>query len=107
MKDLNAFLGFMKEYDGHNSRFVDTSVNFSHVVRLTYRSRRNVAAYLLNYIRRDRTYNEMKRNCQTFAADLCGFLAGKKDVQPFHPVNQIQYTCQKHKFLYESSEYQL
>lgn len=103
--DLNAFLGFMKKHDGHKGRFVDTSVNFSHDVRLTYRSRRNVATYLLNYIRRDTTYSQMKRNCQTFAADLCGFLAGKKDVQPYHPVNQIQYTGQKHKFLYESSAY--
>jgi len=105
-QDLDSFLVFMKEYEGHRRRFVDISVNFSHVVRLTYRSRRNIATYLLNYIRRDETYSEMKRNCQTFAADLCGFLAGKKDVQPFHPVNQIQYVCQKHKFLYESSGYQ-
>mmetsp|Transcript_2086 Transcript_2086/g.4021 ORF Transcript_2086/g.4021 Transcript_2086/m.4021 type:complete len:554 (+) Transcript_2086:273-1934(+) len=103
--DLDSFLGFMKKHSGHEGRFVGTNVSFSHAVRLTYRSRRNIVTYLLNYIRRDRTYSEMKRNCQTFAADLCGFLAGKRDVRPYHPVNQIQYTTQKHKFLYESSEY--
>jgi len=103
--EVESFLGYMNRYDGHSGRFVDIRRTFSHDVRLTYRSRRNVATYLLNYIRRDRTYSEMRRNCQTFAADLCGFLAGKKDVSPFHPVNQISYTCQKHKFLYESSAY--
>ncbi|KAL7523912.1 LOW QUALITY PROTEIN: hypothetical protein ACHAWF_002036 [Thalassiosira exigua] len=57
------------------------------------------ATYLLDYIRRDCTYSEMRRNCQTMTADLVGFLAGKKDVQPFHPVNQIQYVLRLHLFL--------
>ena len=39
------------------------------------------------------------------AADLIGFLAGKKDVQPFHPVNQIRYVPRLHLFLYESDMY--
>jgi hypothetical protein len=103
--DIEEFKGFMKKHEGHGGRFVDIQHTFSHDVRLTYRSRRNIAAYLLNYIRRNTTYSEMKRNCQTLAADFCGFLAGKKDVFPFHPVNQIQYAPQKHKFLYESAMY--
>eukprot|EP00978_Attheya_sp_CCMP212_P029769 scaffold106900_cov50-Attheya_sp.AAC.6 len=103
---MNAFKkGFLEKYEGQNERFVDLHYTFSHEVRLTYNSRRNIATYLLNYIRRDCTYNDMRKNCQTFAADFCGFLAGKKDVQPFHPINQIQYITQKHKFLYESSKY--
>ena len=61
--------------------------------------------YVLNYIRRDQTYDQLKRNCQTFAADLCGFLAGKKDVKPFHPINKIEYVNRNHLFLYESSKY--
>ncbi|KAL7527335.1 hypothetical protein ACHAXR_001902, partial [Thalassiosira sp. AJA248-18] len=96
---------FMKKYEGHQGRFVDINCSFSHEVRLTYNTRSNIATYLVNYILRDKTYNEMKRNCQTFAADLCGFLAGKKDVSPYHPVSQIQYQNKNHTFLYESSKY--
>mmetsp|Transcript_23829 Transcript_23829/g.57456 ORF Transcript_23829/g.57456 Transcript_23829/m.57456 type:complete len:554 (-) Transcript_23829:529-2190(-) len=98
---------FMKRYEGHSEggRFVDINCSFSNEVRLTYNSRSNVATYLLNYIRRNRTYSEMRRNCQTFAADLCGFLAGKGSVSPYHPVNQIQYYNTTHYFLYESSKY--
>ena len=96
---------FMKKYEGHQGRFVDTNCSFSHEVRLTFNSRSHIATYLVNYILRDKTYSEMKRNCQTFAADLCGFLAGKKDVSPYHPVNQIQYRNSTHTFLYESSKY--
>lgn len=104
-RDVGAFLSFMKNNEGHTGRFVDIQHTFSHETRISYRSRRNIATYLLNYIRRDRTYSEIRRNCQTFAADFCGFLAGKKDVQPFHPVNQAMYTCHKHFFLYEPSAY--
>uniref|UniRef100_A0A7S4K8M2 PPPDE domain-containing protein n=1 Tax=Odontella aurita TaxID=265563 RepID=A0A7S4K8M2_9STRA len=104
-RNLDHFKTHINKYLGKTSRFLDPRYTFSHEVRLTYRSRRNIATYLLNYIRRDRTYSEMKRNCQTFTADLCAFLAGKKDVQPFHPVNQLQYVNQKHKFLYESGKY--
>lgn len=96
---------FMKKHDGHRGRFVDTNCSFSHEVRLTFNLRSHIATYLVNYILRDKTYSEMKRNCQTFAADLCGFLAGKKDVSPYHPVNQIQYQNSTHTFLYESAKY--
>ena len=101
----DSFLAFMQQNEGHTGRFVDIRPTFSHEARLTYRSRRNVATYLLNYIRRDQTYSEIRRNCQTFAADLCGFLCGKRDVAPFHPVNQVAYTNQKHYFLYEPLKY--
>jgi hypothetical protein len=96
---------YMKTYEGRQGRFVDTNCSFSHEVRLTFNLRSHIATYLVNYILRDKTYSEMKRNCQTFAADLCGFLAGKKDVSPYHPVNQIQYHNSTHTFLYESSKY--
>ena len=103
--DLDGFKSYIRKYTGQDGRFVDPQYPFSHDVRLTYRSRRNIAAYLLNYIRRDETYSEVRRNCQTFVADLCGFLAGKGDVQPFHPVNQIQYHNRSHMFLYESDKF--
>ena len=96
---------FMNQYEGHQGRFVDINCSFSHEVRLSYNTRSNIATYLVNYILRDKTYNEMKRNCQSFAADLCGFLAGKKDVSPYHPVQKIQYSNKNHTFLYESSKY--
>jgi len=96
---------YMNKYEGHQGRFVDTNCSFSHEVRLTFNKRSHIATYLVNYILRDKTYSEMKRNCQTFAADLCGFLAGKKDVSPYHPVNQIQYRNSTHTFLYESTKY--
>lgn len=104
-RNLDEFKSFVAHHEGHDKRFVDPSYTFSHDVRLTFRSKDHIATYLLNYIRRDRTYSEIKRNCQTLAADLGGFLAGKKDVQPFHPVNQMRYTCRKHYFLYESDMY--
>lgn len=104
-RNLDEFKSFMARHGGHEGRFVDPHYTFSHDVRLTFRSKDHIATYLLNYIRRDRTYSEIRRNCQTFAADLCGFLAGKRDVQPFHPVNQVRYSCRKHHFLYESDMY--
>ena len=104
-ESYDSFLAFMRQNEGHTGRFVDIRPTFSHEARLTYRSRRNIATYLLNYIRRDQTYSEIRRNCQTVAADLCGFLCGKRDVQPFHPVNQVAYTNQKHYFLYEPLKY--
>ena len=63
-RDVKSFLAFMEEHEGHTGRFVDIQATFSHETRLTYRSRRNIATYLLNYIRRDRTYSEIRRNCQ-------------------------------------------
>ena len=36
--------------------------------------------YLLNYMGRDRRYTEKVRNCQAFAADFFGFVAGKKGI---------------------------
>ena len=33
---------------------------------------------MLNYMARDRRYTEEFRNCQAFAADFFGFVAGKK-----------------------------
>eukprot|EP00980_Cylindrotheca_fusiformis_P026549 scaffold16396_cov140-Cylindrotheca_fusiformis.AAC.10 len=102
-KNLEEFKEFVKKYEG--SRFIDPHYTFSHPARLTYRSRSNIAQYLINYISRDGNYSEITRNCQTLAADICSFLAGKKDVVPFHPVNRIEYTNRAHLFLYESRMY--
>lgn len=87
-KNLDEMKEFINQYTGPKKRFIDPRYTFSHPARLSYRSRSNIAHYLVNYIGRDCGYSELTRNCQTFAADLCSFLAGKKEVVPFHPVNR-------------------
>lgn len=104
-KNLDEFKAYIKKYEGSESRFMDPHYTFSHHARLSYRSKKNIAQYCLNYILRDCSYDELKRNCQTFAADACAFLCGKKNVNPFHPVNRIQYENRTYLFLYESSMY--
>jgi hypothetical protein len=104
-KSLDEMKQYIHQYQGKDKRFVDPQFSFSHRARLTFRTKSNIAQYLLNYISRDCSYSELKRNCQTFAADLCAFLAGKKNVDPFHPVNRIDYRSGKHYFLYDSSLY--
>lgn len=104
-KSLEEFQKYMARYEGPSQRFVDPRFTFSHAARLTFRSKPQIAQYLINYIMRDSSYAELKRNCQTFAADLCSFLAGKKNVPPFHPVNRIDYQNRAYLFLYESQMY--
>eukprot|EP00978_Attheya_sp_CCMP212_P021557 scaffold63082_cov54-Attheya_sp.AAC.2 len=99
---LEEFMQYMKKYTGSDKRFLDPKCTFSHQARLSFRSKSNIAQYILNYVSRDQTYSELSRNCQTFAADLCGFLAGKKDVEPFHPVSRVDYKNRSHLFLYDS-----
>ena len=105
-KNLEEFKAYIKRYEGSERRFVDPRYTFSHYARLSYRSKKNIAQYCLNYTGRDCSYDELKRNCQTFAADFCAFLAGKKNVDPFHPVNRIQYENRTYLFLYESGMYE-
>ena len=105
-KSLEEHLVFMKRFEGKGARFLDITVTFEHEVRLSLSSKDHVAQYLINYISRQKTYSVMRRNCQTFAANFCAFLAGKKDVEPYHPINRIQYHNQTHYFLYEPSMYE-
>ena len=104
-RNLEEHLEFMARHTGKHERFLDVKVTFSHSVRLSFCSREHIAQYLINYIRRGKTYSEMRRNCQTFAADFCAFLAGKKDVQPYHAINRVEYRNQGHYFMYKSSMY--
>ena len=99
-KNLEEMKTFIDKYTrAPDRRFIDPKYTFSHPARLSYRSRSNIAHYLVNYIGRDCNYSELSRNCQTFAADLCSFLAGKKDVVPYHPVNRIEYHNRTYLFL--------
>ena len=95
----------MVRYQG--KRFLDVQFTFSHPVRLSFRSKRNIAHFLLNYIDRDMSYSELTRNCQTFAADLCSFLAGKKGIIPYHPINRVEYHNRSHLFLYDATMYKV
>ena len=104
-KNLDEMKKYIERYTGPDKRFVDPHYTFSHLARLTHRSRSNIAQYLVNYITRNSTYSEMTRNCQTLAADLCSFLAGKKDIVPYHPINRLEYYNKSHLFLYDSSMY--
>jgi len=104
-KSLEEFKAFVKKYEGSDKRFVDPHYCFSHPVRLSLCSKKNIAQYLCNYIRRDISYSELRRNCQTMSADLCAFLAGKREVLPYHPVNRIEYTNRSYLFLYEPDLY--
>ncbi len=104
-RNLDEHIEFMSRHTGQKDRFLDVKVTLSHPVRLTFSSREHIAQYLINYISRGKTYSEIRANCQTFAADFCAFLAGKKDVQPYHPINRVQYHNQSHYFLYDPSMY--
>ena len=104
-KNLDEMKEYIEQYVGHDKRFLDPHYTFSHPARLTYRSRSDIAQYLVNYICRDCSYSELTRNCQTLAADLCSFLAGKKGVVPYHPINRIEYRNRSHLFLYDSEMY--
>lgn len=105
-KSFDEFKGYVKKYEGGDDRrFIDPQYPFSNAVRLTHRSKKDVAQYITNYIRRDVSYSQLKRNCQTLAADLCAFLAGKREVLPFHPVNRIEYKNRSYLFLYEPEMY--
>ena len=109
-KNLSEFRTFMSQYSeaapATQRRFIDVRCTFTHPARLTFRSKAHIAQYLLNYILRDSSYGDLNRNCQTFAADFCSFIAGKKGVAPFHPVNRIEYQNRTYMFLYDSHLYE-
>lgn len=105
-KNVQEFLNFMNSHLGKHERFLDVQHTFSHDVRLSFSSKEHIVRYLMNYISRGKSYSEFRRNCQTFAADFCAFLAGKRDVQPFHPINRLEYRNNTHYFMYEFSMYE-
>jgi len=106
MRTPEEFKEFLDEFTGPDLRFIDphfASRGSRHCgdVRLTFRRQDHIARYLLNYMGRDGRYRQEFRNCQTFAADFFSFLAGHKDIKPFHPVCRVAYRNRSHLFLYE------
>mmetsp|Transcript_4389 Transcript_4389/g.6500 ORF Transcript_4389/g.6500 Transcript_4389/m.6500 type:complete len:597 (+) Transcript_4389:75-1865(+) len=106
-RNIDEFKEYVKRYTGPKLRFIDPHWTHSNRVRLCYRTKMHIARYLWNYIRRNPQYSEINRNCQTFSADLYGFLAGKspQDIQPFHPLNRVDYKNRSHCFLYDPEMY--
>jgi hypothetical protein len=102
-RTIEEFKTYVRRYTGPKLRFLDPQWTHSHPARLVHRTKVHIARYLYNYIRRNPQYSEINRNCQTFSADLFGFLAGKnpQDIQPFHPLNRVDYKNRAHYFLYD------
>lgn len=106
-RNADEFMAYLKEYEGPKQRFVEPTHQHEGDVRLCYRSKVDIARYLLNYMGRDRRYTEESRNCQSFAADFFSFAAGKKDIKPFHKANRILYKNRSHLFLYDPAMYDM
>ena len=86
-------------------RFLDPKVQHSGDVRLAFRTKKHIFEMILNYQMRDAAYHEESRNCQTFAADLYGFAAGKKGIEPYSQVCRVLYKPRPHLFLYDPDQY--
>lgn len=98
MRTKAEFEQYLKKYTG--SRFLDVGVSHHGPVRLSFRSQEHITRYCINYITCDREYSEARRNCQHFAADFYGFLAGKKSIQPHGAVCRPLYKQRHWMFLY-------
>eukprot|EP00808_Paulinella_micropora_P006172 g30807.t1 len=105
-KSIVEFKRYMDKYTGPQLRFLAPEIISSHPVRLSFNREDHICRFLLNYIRRERSYTEEYRNCQTFAADLYGFLTGKKGIVPTVQVNRPTYVPRPYWFLYEPGMYE-
>jgi len=81
-------------------RFWDPKVYASSAVKLRLSSRTHLAGYLLNYVGHCSVYDKFTANCQTFAADLYGFLSGDGAAKPFGMIVKARYSPKTHLFLY-------
>ena len=128
-KNVSEFKSYMDQYTGPMLRFLVPSIirsgpvrqhlhhfltynldpvnPFWHIfkVRLSFNGQDDIMRYLINYSIRDRAYSEEFRNCQAFAADFFGFMAGKKDVEPTVKVNKVTYIPRAHMFLYNPAAF--
>jgi len=104
-KSLDEFKEYVQSFTGASKRFLDPHYQHSGPVRLFHRTQEDIMRYVLNYMARDRIYAEDSRNCQTFAADFFGYLAGKKGIEPFSMVCRVKYKARHHLFPYEPAMY--
>lgn len=99
-RTVEEFQAYLNEYAGPNKRFVDAQLYASGRVCLSLNQQDHILSYLINYLGWDGSYQEDHRNCQTFVADLYGWLTGQKSV-PFHVVCRVRYKSQRHTFAYK------
>ena len=99
-RSLDEFKEYIAKYEGPTKRFVDPHFPLSAPVRVFFRQQSHIVRYMLNYMARDRRYTEEFRNCQAFASDFFGFVAGKKDIKPFSRMFHVGYKQRSHLFMY-------
>merc|ERR1712039_472165 len=105
-RNLEEFKKYIEDNSGPGKYFLDNSFQYEgQPVRLTYRTQADIMRYLLNYMGRDPIYNKLTRNCQFFAADFLGFIAGKKNIKPFFKSFEASYSNRSYLFLYNPSMY--
>jgi hypothetical protein len=104
-KHLEEFKLYVDSFTGTEQRFLDPHFIASGTVRIFSRKQTDIQRYLLNYMGRDRRYSEEYRNCQTFAADFYGFMAGKSGIEPYSKVNRVAFKNRSHNFLYSPELY--
>ena len=119
--DIHALLKWVAPWNAKDEesstqehRFIAFEIAGSCDVRVSHCAPQHIAQYLLNYNRRHGGYDQKSANCQTFAADFFGFLAGKgpgvdvpqsnSGLQYFQPYSLIcrpMYKPRPYLFLYE------
>jgi len=103
--NINVFMQYMNEKTGMEKLFLDPQKQHEAPVRIHFNAQRDLVNYLSNYIGRDTRYTQEFRNCQDFAADIFGFLAGKSGIEPFSPICRAGYTNRSHMFLYAPDKF--
>lgn len=101
LKTVEEFKTFMKQ---HPERFLKPTIRGSDEVRLSQNTSVDIVRYIVNYICRDRTYSEDRRNCQTFASDFYTLLTGAS-IEPLYPV-KLFYKSRLMNFLYDHEKFE-
>ncbi|CAB9525176.1 expressed unknown protein [Seminavis robusta] len=98
---LEEFKAYLVKYEQCNKRFFDIQHTFSSHSAARQVSKKDIAEYLVNYIRGDPSYVVLNHNCQTFTADLCNFLAADEEntAKPIRPFFQFFYKNRTDLFL--------
>eukprot|EP00443_Scrippsiella_acuminata_P095601 CAMPEP_0115485536 /NCGR_PEP_ID=MMETSP0271-20121206/59969_1 /TAXON_ID=71861 /ORGANISM="Scrippsiella trochoidea, Strain CCMP3099" /LENGTH=472 /DNA_ID=CAMNT_0002913515 /DNA_START=79 /DNA_END=1497 /DNA_ORIENTATION=- len=105
-KNKAEFEAYLNKYSNKvglplcEQRFVDPEVYASGRVRLRRCTSVDLAGFLLNYASRVLVYDKFLANCQTFAADLFGFLSGTPGIKPYGEISQLRYKQHSRAFMY-------
>ena len=99
-RNLDEFLEFAAQHTGRSKRFLDFRIYESADVRLSHASMGDIIRYMLNYVTADPHYNEARKNCQHFAADMFSLLSGS-EVERMAEVCKLLYKRRDHLFLYK------